>query len=103
MIGKIPIECGRSAARSRQRHIAVRPDEIQSIPGKAGGMVLLVARKDVQRHIVRLATGHELVVGCAVDVNLPFYACERLEIIDPVTRDPGQAISTMDMPGSAAA
>src|SRR6202008_2559308 len=65
--------------------------------------MFVAPRKDVQRHIVRAAPGRELVLGRAVDVNLPFPPSKRFEIIDAVARDPGQAISAMHMPGNAAA
>src|SRR5579864_3908796 len=79
MIREIATQRSRRAALCGQRNIAVRPDKVHRITREARALMVLAPRKDVQRHIVSPAPGREIVLGRAINVNLPFHAGEWFE------------------------
>ena len=93
MIGAIALEGVWRTGRISERHIGVRPEQIEGITRQAGRLVLRLPVKDMQRHVVAGAPIGELGASGTIDMDLPGHRGERFDIVLSVDRYARQPVA----------
>ena len=101
VINAVALENVRRTGRISERHIRVRPEQIERVARQAGRFVLRSPVKDMQRHVMADAPIGELGAGGTIDLHLPGHRREGFEIVLPLDRHPRQVVAAMDVAGSA--
>ena len=95
MIRAIALEGVWRTGRVSERHIGVRPEQIEGVSRQAGRLMLRLPVKDMQRHVMAGAPIGELGAGGSINMDLPIHCREGFEIVFPVERHPRQPVAAL--------
>src|SRR4051812_19725989 len=76
-----------------ERDIGVRADQVKGIFRKTGFAMLVVPGILMQRDMMLVAPGRDVLLRHPIDVNLPPRFTKALEVVTAGSRGPGQAIT----------
>jgi len=95
VIRAIALEGVWRTGRVSERHIGVRPEQIEGVSRQAGRLMLRLPVKDMQRHVMAGAPIGELGAGGSINMDLPIHHREGFEIVFPVERHPRQPVAAL--------